>query len=114
MAAVPNSVIRVAGDGRPPLQPRTVVSLNPSSIDVAQGRPAQPQAAAPPRRAHLLTIEEAAEILAVSVRTMKNLMWHGQLAYVKIGRATRIDPADLDAYVTRNRRKQRRPRPQIS
>lgn len=47
-------------------------------------------------------------MLCVSVRTAKNLMSRGELAYVKIGRATRIDPADLDEYVTRSRRKQRR------
>jgi hypothetical protein len=39
---------------------------------------------------------------------VKNLMSRGELTYVKIGRATRIDPVDLDQYVTRNRRKQRR------
>jgi excisionase family DNA binding protein len=57
----------------------------------------------------LLTTEQAAEILAVSVRTVKNLMIDGKLAYVKIGRATRVDPADIDEYVARNRRKQRQP-----
>jgi excisionase family DNA binding protein len=55
----------------------------------------------------LLTTEQAAEILAVSVRTVKNLMSDGKLAYVKIGRATRVDLEDINQYVTRNRRKQR-------
>ena len=55
----------------------------------------------------LLTTEQAAEVLAVSVRTVKNLMSGGQLAYVKIGRATRIDREDINLYVTRNGRKQR-------
>jgi excisionase family DNA binding protein len=57
----------------------------------------------------LLTTEEAAEALAVSVRTVKNLMFDGHLPFIKIGRATRIDRADLDAYVAQNRRKHRYP-----
>jgi hypothetical protein len=40
---------------------------------------------------------------------VENLMSGGELAYVKIRRANRFDPSDLDDYVTRNRRKQRRP-----
>ena len=55
----------------------------------------------------LLTTEQAADVLAVSVRTVKNLMPGGQLAYVKIGRATRIDREDINLYVTRNGRGQR-------
>lgn len=57
---------------------------------------------------HLLTTEQAAEWLAVSVRTVKNLMVRGQLAYVKIGTATRFDPADLRDFIDRYRRKERR------
>lgn len=58
---------------------------------------------------HLLTTEQAAEWLAVSVRTVKNLMIRGQLSYVKVGTATRFDPADLRDFVDRYRRKDRRP-----
>jgi excisionase family DNA binding protein len=55
----------------------------------------------------LLTTEQASEYLHVSVRTIKNLMSSGQLAFVKVGRATRIHRRDLDDYIARNRRKQR-------
>ncbi len=55
----------------------------------------------------LLTAEQAAEYLQVSLRTVKNLMSDGQLAYIKVGRATRIHRNDLDEYVIHNRRKQR-------
>lgn len=57
--------------------------------------------------APLLTTDQAAGYLQVSVRTVKNLMCDGQIAYIKIGRATRIHRQDLDEYIARNRRKQR-------
>ena len=44
---------------------------------------------------------------AESGRTVKNLMSGGKLAYVKVGRATRVDLEDINQYVTRNRRKVR-------
>lgn len=47
----------------------------------------------PPGR--LVTTVQAADLLAVSVRTVRNLMHDGKLHYVKVGRATRIDPADV-------------------
>jgi excisionase family DNA binding protein len=75
-----------------------------------QARPEEVVVEIPTQPLRLLTTEQAAELLAVSVRTVKNLMIDGKLAYVKIGRATRVDPVDVDKYVTRNRRKQRQPR----
>jgi excisionase family DNA binding protein len=65
------------------------------------------------RRHVLLTTEVAAEYLAVSVRTIKNLLCDGKLPYVKVGRATRIDTADIDEYIERNRRRNRRPAREI-
>lgn len=55
----------------------------------------------------LLTTVQAAEYLQVSVRMVKNLMGDGRIAYIKIGRATRVHIGDLDDYVAPNRRKQR-------
>jgi excisionase family DNA binding protein len=57
--------------------------------------------------APLLTTDETAEYLHVSARTVKNLLAGGRLAYIKIGRATRIHRQDIERYVARNRRKQR-------
>ena len=34
-------------------------------------------------------------------------MGNGKLAYVKIGRATRLDLGDINQYIVRHRRKQR-------
>jgi excisionase family DNA binding protein len=56
----------------------------------------------------LLTTEQAAVRLQVSVRTMKNLLSDGQVAFVKVGRATRIEERDLEAFIAQNRRKHRR------
>lgn len=58
-------------------------------------------------RSSLLTIDDAARHLCVSVRMIKQLLSDGHLAYVKIGRATRIAQKDLDRYVEQNRRKRR-------
>jgi excisionase family DNA binding protein len=55
----------------------------------------------------LLTSEQAAEYLQVSVRTIKNLMSDAQLAYIKVGRSTRVHRNDIEEYITRNRRKHR-------
>ena len=63
---------------------------------------------------NLLTTEQAAEYLSVSVRTVKQLMSSGRLAYVKIGRATRLDPADLDAFIAQNRQHRKRSARKVS
>ncbi|MHB1536658.1 MAG: helix-turn-helix domain-containing protein [Acidimicrobiales bacterium] len=57
----------------------------------------------------LVATERAAEYLGVSARTVKQLMSEGRLPYVKIGRSTRVDLADLDRFIAQNRRKQRHP-----
>lgn len=58
-------------------------------------------------RPPLLTTPQAAEYLQVSVRTVKGLLSEGRIAYVKIGRATRIHIGDLDDFVAQNRRRHR-------
>lgn len=52
----------------------------------------------------LYTIKELAELLAVTEITIFRLMRRGDLPYYKIGRATRFDPIDIDAYLARCRR----------
>ena len=51
----------------------------------------------PPRL--LLTIREAAGALAVCEKTISNLMKDGRLRAVRIGRAVRIDVAELRAFI---------------
>ncbi|MBK8914700.1 MAG: helix-turn-helix domain-containing protein [Phycisphaerales bacterium] len=51
------------------------------------------------RRLHLLRIPEAAAKLAVCPRTVQSAIARGDLRVVRLGRAVRIDPADLRAYI---------------
>jgi excisionase family DNA binding protein len=53
----------------------------------------------------LLDTTEAAATLGIGRRTLQELLAAREVACVKIGRSTRFDPADLAAYVDRNRRK---------
>ena len=47
----------------------------------------------------LLTVSDAANRLAVSVKTIRRLIDCGELPFVPIGRAIRIRPDDLQAFV---------------
>ncbi|REJ91098.1 MAG: DNA-binding protein [Planctomycetota bacterium] len=47
----------------------------------------------------LLTVREAAELLRLGRSTLYNLMDRGLLAYVKIGRARRIPPSEIERLV---------------
>jgi excisionase family DNA binding protein len=48
---------------------------------------------------HLLTTREAAERLAVSDRTIANLVSRGRLRPVRIGRAVRFSPAEVERFI---------------
>jgi excisionase family DNA binding protein len=50
-------------------------------------------------RRPLLTIQEAARYLSVSVSTLYGWVWQRRIPFVKIGRALRFDPTDLEAYI---------------
>ena len=47
----------------------------------------------------LLRIDEAAEVLQVSDSTMRRLVRDGDLRVVRIGRALRVRPEDLDDFI---------------
>jgi excisionase family DNA binding protein len=51
----------------------------------------------------LMTIQEAAEFLAVSVSTLYGWVWQRKIPFVKVGRALRFERADLDRFVQTNR-----------
>lgn len=53
---------------------------------------------------NLLTVREVAERLAVSTRAVYKLVERGELAHVRISNAIRVAPADLVAFVERQRR----------
>lgn len=48
----------------------------------------------------LLTVTELADILSVNQLTIRRMVKRGQLSAVRIGRAVRFDPADIDAFLT--------------
>ena len=54
-------------------------------------------------RQRLLTVQEAARYLAVSVSTLYGWVWQRRIPFVKIGRALRFDPLDLKALVEANK-----------
>jgi excisionase family DNA binding protein len=51
----------------------------------------------------LLTVEEAAERLGTSTRFMHRLVAERRIAYVKVGRHVRLDPADVEAFIAARR-----------
>lgn len=55
------------------------------------------------RRSRLLTYEDTADVLGVTVRTVYSLVKGGSLRVVRFGRLVRIDPRDLDEFITRSK-----------
>lgn len=51
----------------------------------------------------LLTIEQVADRIGMSTRYVRRLIAERRIAFHRLGRAVRIDPADLDAHVTASR-----------
>jgi excisionase family DNA binding protein len=51
----------------------------------------------------LLSVEQAAERLGTSVRFVRRLIAERRIAYVKVGRHVRLDPTDVEAFITANR-----------
>lgn len=51
----------------------------------------------------LLDTSEAAKFLRMGKRTVQELVAARKLAFIKIGRSVRFDPADLRAFVEANR-----------
>lgn len=52
---------------------------------------------------HLLTPADAATRLAVSAWTLARLRRDGELVAIRVGASWRYDPADLSAFITKNR-----------
>ena len=51
----------------------------------------------------LVTVEEAADRLGTSVRFVRRLIAERRIAYVKVGRHVRLDPADVEAFIAASR-----------
>ena len=51
----------------------------------------------------LLSVEQAAQRLGTSVRFVRRLIAERRIAYVKVGRHVRLDPTDVEAFITASR-----------
>jgi len=51
----------------------------------------------------LLSVEQAAERLGTSVRFVRRLIAERRITYVKVGRHVRLDPDDVEAFITASR-----------
>jgi excisionase family DNA binding protein len=58
-------------------------------------------------RQRLLTVQEAAQYLAVSASTLYGWVWQRRISFVKVGRALRFDLDDLEAFVEANKSRSR-------
>lgn len=54
-------------------------------------------------RQRLLTVQDAAQLLAVSVSTVYGWVWQRKIPFVKVGRALRFDLTDLEEFIEANR-----------
>lgn len=52
----------------------------------------------------LMSIDEVAEVLAISARGVYRLMGRGDLVAVKVGGCTRVEPEELRRYIAGRRR----------
>jgi len=52
---------------------------------------------------HLMTVQEAAQFLSVSVSTLYGWAWQRKIPFVKVGRALRFEAADLERFIRANR-----------
>ena len=66
-------------------------------------RTATTRTSAPARDVELLTIEQAAKRLQMSARHVRRLIAERRIPFHRLGRAVRIDPSDLRAYVDAGR-----------
>lgn len=53
----------------------------------------------------LVTVQEAAKFLSVSVSTLYGWAWQRRIPFVKLGRALRFDVAELERFVESHRYK---------
>jgi len=51
----------------------------------------------------LMTVQQAAHFLSVSVSTLYGWAWRRRIPFVKVGRALRFDRADLERFIRANR-----------
>lgn len=55
------------------------------------------------RGVRLLTVQQAARYLSVSVSTLYGWVWQRRIPFVKVGRGLRFDLSDLEGFIEANR-----------
>ena len=73
----------------------------PKPIYTVTVKPAPEEPEAPPA---LIDLPDAARRLGISLTTLRRLIAAGELPIVTIGRAYRVDPRDLDAFIDAHKR----------
>jgi excisionase family DNA binding protein len=58
---------------------------------------------APSEAAELLTIEQAADRISMSVRYVRRLIAERRIVFYRLGRSVRLDPVDLTALIASGR-----------
>lgn len=53
----------------------------------------------------LFTEQEVADLLSVTTHAVRKWREKGHIAYIKIGRTIRFEPAEVQAFIARNRKK---------
>lgn len=100
----------VAPHHRAPAGPRTAVSTAPRpAAPPLVSMPPESMVPRPPPDSPLLTTDQVAAYLQISVRSVKSLLSDGKIPFIKLGRTTRIHRDDLDEFIARSRRRQRQP-----
>ncbi len=74
-------------------------ALQPVDLQKRSGRAADRQSAAPDDGRRLLTLGQAAEYLALSTWTVRDLVWKGRLRVVRLTRRLHFDRRDLDRLI---------------
>lgn len=75
-----------------------------SPTDPAQGNTRGEKVARPPKPAdpkRLLRLDEVADRLNVSITTVRRLVAADELPVVRVGKAVRVRPADVEDYIRR-------------
>lgn len=81
------------------LNPAEWVTIRRADLDALRARAERPA----PADSHLLRVSQVAERLALSRSEAYRLVGAGDLPAVTIGRAVRIHPADLQAFIDQRR-----------
>src|SRR5712691_3361639 len=82
-------------------RPTKLPTAPPRNTDCVSRRRRRPESrlAAPAHHGQLLTVEDAAECLGIAPGTLRNWLSARRIAYVKVGRLTRLSQRDLDAFI---------------